>query len=143
MKPRARQKARRLVLQGLYERHFSQNPLTDIEALTHTRHDMAKVDTEFFHELLHGIIKQQAELDALFEPLLDRDIDDLTPIELYVIRIGCYELKNRLDVPYRVAINESVELAKIFGADQGHKYVNSILDKLAKELRKTEINANQ
>jgi len=100
---------------------------------------MSKVDLEYFHDILHGVPREKAELDAKIEKLLDRRLDELTPVELAILRLGAYEMVHRLDVPYKVVINESVELAKTFGATDGHKYVNGILDKLAQRDRMVEI----
>jgi N utilization substance protein B len=102
---------------------------------------MKGVESGYFSELLHGIPAMLTELDALTAPLLDRPIDQLDPIERVILRIGSFELKQRIDIPYRVVINESVELAKLFGAEQGHKYVNGILDKLSQSLRAVEVKA--
>ena len=103
---------------------------------------MSKVDEAYFEELLHQVPRHVAELDALFGELLDRPIAEVDPVERAVLRLGTYELQHRLDIPYRVVINEGVELAKIFGAEDGHKYVNSILDGVARKLREVEVKAN-
>ena len=94
-----------------------------------------------FKELLHGIPKHVHELDSSIEPLLDRPFHELDSVECAVMRLGVYELKYRIDVPYKVVINEAIELAKTFGAEESHKYVNSILDQLAKNFRELEVNA--
>lgn len=136
--PSARRKARRFALQGLYEWQLSGNPAHEIEARYRVENAMHKVDLDYFHELLHRIPVEADALDALFEPHLDRAFAALDPVELATLRIGAYELKHRLDVPYRVVINEGIELAKTFGASESHKYINGVLDKLAAELRKLE-----
>lgn len=136
--PSARRKARRFALQGLYEWQLSGNPAHEIEARYRVENAMHKVDLDYFHELLHRIPVEAEALDALFEPHLDRAFAALDPVELATLRIGTYELKHRLDVPYRVVINEGIELAKTFGASESHKYINGVLDKLAAELRKLE-----
>ena len=105
--------------------------------------DMNLVDGAYFRELLHGIPARLTEFDKLIEPLLDRPLKDVNAIELALIRMGAYELKERLDVPYRVVINEEVELAKKFGGTDGHKFVNGILDKLAARLRMAEIRGSR
>lgn len=138
LNPSARRKARRFALQGLYEWHLSGNPSYEIEARYRVENAMHKVDLDYFHELLHKIPVEAEALDALFEPHLDRAFAALDPVELATLRIGTYELKHRLDVPYRVVINEGIELAKTFGASESHKYINGVLDKLAAELRKLE-----
>ncbi|MCK7549823.1 transcription antitermination factor NusB [Marinobacter koreensis] len=133
-----RRRARVLVMQALYQRHFSRSAVSDIEAEFMVDNDMTKVDVLYFRDLLRGIHREQGELDALLEPYLDRPLDEVDPIELAIVRLGAYELKNRLDVPYRVVINEGIELAKRFGGTEGHKFVNSILDKLSGRLRLAE-----
>lgn len=104
---------------------------------------MAMADLGLFHDLLKGIGEQYARVDELIDPLLDRAITDLDYVELAILRLGTYELKERLEVPYRVVINECVELAKEFGATDGHKYINSVLDKLAASLRSAEVEARR
>jgi len=126
------------VMQALYQRHFSRSAVSDIEAEFMVDNDMTKVDVLYFRDLLRGIHREQGELDALLEPYLDRPLNEVDPIELAIVRLGTYELKNRLDVPYRVVINEGIELAKRFGGTEGHKFVNSILDKLSGRLRLAE-----
>lgn len=136
--PSARRKARRFALQGLYEWQLSGNPSYEIEARYRVENAMHKVDLDYFHELLQRIPTVTQELDALFEPHLDRAFAALDPVELATLRIGTYELKYRLDVPYRVVINEGIELAKTFGASESHKYINGVLDRLAADLRQLE-----
>ena len=99
---------------------------------------MKRVDTEYFHELLSGTTVHRRELVALITPTLDRSFDSLDPIEKAILFIGCFELVHRIDVPYRVVINEGIELARQFGATESHKYINSILDRLAKDHRTSE-----
>jgi len=139
-KPSERRKARRFAVQALYEWQLSENDPADIEKQFLEEHSFKKVDGDYFAELLHAIPKQQEELDALLQKHMDRSIDSADPVERAIIRIACYELKNRIDVPYRVVINEAIELAKTFGATDGHKFVNGVVDKLAMELRSTECN---
>lgn len=117
---------------------MSGNAAYEIEARYRVENAMHKVDLDYFHELLHRIPVESEALDALFEPHLDRAFAALDPVELATLRIGTYELKHRLDVPYRVVINEAIELAKVFGAAESHKYVNGVLDRLSFELRKAE-----
>lgn len=136
-----RHKARRLATQALYTWQMAGQDLADIEKEYSLDHDMAKVDGEYFHELLHKVPAHLDELDAHIVPLLDRTIEEVDGVERAILRLGCYELAHRLDVPYRVVINEAIKLAKTFGADQSHKYINGILDGVAKKLRSAEINA--
>lgn len=140
-KASARRKARSLALQALYSWQIADLPLVDIEAQFRTDNDFAKVDSEYFHELLTGVPRNLGELDGHLDSVLDRPVKDVDPIELAILRIGVYELLKRIDVPYKVVINEGIEMAKIFGATDGHKYVNGILDKLAPRLRSVEVNA--
>ncbi len=136
---RARHNARQSALQALYQWQMSGNDLIDIENQFLEEQDMSKVDLKFFKELLHKIPAQIEIIDKACEPYLDRSIDSVDPVERAVIRIGVYELCMRPDIPYRVIINEAVELAKSFGAEQGHRYVNSILDKVAQIEREVEV----
>lgn len=136
-----RHKARRLATQALYTWQVAGQDLADIETQYCTDTDMSKIDGEYFRELLHKVPANVDELDGHFESLLDRKIEDIDAVERAILRLGCYELAFRLDVPYRVVINESVKLAKTFGADQSHKYINGVLDGVAKKLRAVEINA--
>ncbi|PCC98620.1 transcription antitermination factor NusB [Halopseudomonas pelagia] len=142
-KASARRKARSFALQALYGWHVADLPLSDIEAQYRTDNDFAKVDGAYFHELLTGVGKNLTELDECLATVLDRPVKELDPIELATLRIGVYELMFRIDVPYKVVINEGIELAKTFGATDGHKYVNGILDKLAPRLRSAEVNASR
>ncbi len=133
-----RKKARKLVLQALYQWHISQASLAQIEAEFRTDNDFEKVDGAYFSELFRGIPQQLGELDGHIEPFLDRPLSEVDPIEICLLRIGVYEFVQRIDVPYRVVINEAVELAKQFGGTDGHKYINGILDKLSLRLRAVE-----
>lgn len=152
----ARRAARELAVQGLYQWHMTGKSVTAIEAEFRSQQpdddledheNWAKVmqiaDLALFHELLHNVVRFRDDLDTSIAPLLDRRLVELDPIELAILRLGAYELSRRLEVPYRVAINEGVELAKSFGATDGHKYVNGILDKLAARLRSAEVRARR
>lgn len=136
-----RRKARHYGMQALYQWHMAGASVTDIEAEFRADYDFAYVDLEYFQALLHAVPGCVDELDAAMEPLLDRKLDDLGPIERTLLRMGMYELMHRIDVPYKVVINEEVALAKKFGATDSHKYVNGVLDKAARQLRKVEIDA--
>ena len=133
-----RKKARRYALQALYGWLLSENDLTDIERHVFEEHDAEEFDKEYFQILLHGVPAEVATLDALMSQYLSRKLEELGPIELTILRISIYELKERLDIPYRVVINEGLELAKTFAAPDSHKFVNGVLDKVAKELRSGE-----
>lgn len=141
---RLRTRARRRALQALYQWQMAGQDLADIEAQFQQEMDMSAADMELFHELLHEVPAQLDELDARFVPLLDRPQEQLDPVERAILRMGTYELQARLDVPCRVVINEAVELAKQFGADQSHRYINGVLDKVARglPLRAAEMQAN-
>ena len=140
--PAARRKARHYGMQALYQWHMTKNPLNEIEAQFHTDYDLSKVDTDYFNELVHQVPANLGELEAAFVPFLQgRSIEELDPIELSLLRLGSYELLKRIDIPYKVAINESVALAKKFGASDGHKYINAVLDKLAQDARAVEVRA--
>ncbi len=136
-----RRKARHYGMQALYQWHMAGSPLADIEAEFRTDYDFSHVDLEYFQALLHGVPAQVDELEAIFEPLLDRKMKDLDPIERTLLRMGTFELRERIDVPYKVVINEAVALAKKFGATDGHKYINGVLDKAARILREAEVAA--
>lgn len=134
----ARSRARRRALQAIYAWQMSgSNVRSVIEQFRHEQ-DMQVADLEYFEDLVRGVDAHRAELDAGLAPFLDREIEQVDPIERATLRLGAYELKHRPDVPYRVVLNEAVELAKRFGAEHGHTYVNGVLDKLAREWRPAE-----
>lgn len=138
--PAARRKARHYLVQALYQWQLAGADIAQIEAEFRTENDMKKVDVEYFHSILHGIPREKSALDDKLSPLLDRRLDEMTPVELAILRLGTYEMLYRIDVPYRVVINEAVELAKTFGATDGHKFINGVLDKLAQRERLVELN---
>jgi N utilization substance protein B len=142
-KTAARRQARSLAMQALYQWHMAGQAINEIEAQFRVDNDFIGVDGAYFREILHGVPQQKAEIDSSFMPFLDRPLEELDPVELAILRLSTFELRNRLDVPYRVVINEGIELAKTFGATDGHKFVNGILDKLAPRLRGEEIRANK
>ena len=137
----ARRRARELALQGLYEWLVSGTEAGVIDAHMREQDGFDKCDKAHFDMLLHGCIREAAELDAVLVRHVDRKTSHLSPIEHGVLMIGVYELTHCIDIPYRVAINEAVELAKSFGGTDGHKYVNGVLDKAAAELRPVEVGA--
>ncbi len=138
---RARSLARHKAVQALYQWQVSRQDMNEIDAQFSEEQDMRKVDIAYFQELLHQVPKRLEELDAQIAPALDRTLAEVDPVERAILRIGAYELQFRPDVPYRVVINEAVELAKVFGGEQGYKYVNSVLDRVARNLRVTEMKA--
>lgn len=133
-----RHRAREFALQGLYQWLLNNEDAGAIDAHIREAHGFDKADREHFDALLHGAIKNSVALRAEFSSLIDRNIAELSPIEHAVLLIGAFELKNHPEIPYRVVINEAVELTKSFGAQDGHKYVNGVLDKLAASLRAEE-----
>ena len=135
MKPAARRKARRLAIQAVYSWQLSGNSVSDIEAEFLTENDVSKVDVDYFLDLLRGVASQQANLDQALSPFTDRPVVDLDQIERAILRVAAFELKARLDVPYKVVMNEAIELAKAFGADDSHRFVNGVLDKAVDTLR--------
>jgi N utilization substance protein B len=141
--PSTRKKARQLLVQALYQWQVSGSDIGRIEAEFFAANNMSKVDTDFFRELLHGIPKRVDEIDGAYEAHLDRKLGDLDPISRALLRMGTYELSFRIDVPYRVVINEAVNLAKKFGPTDAHKYINSILDKVATATRAVEIKTDK
>ena len=140
---RPRHLARKRAVQALYMWQMTGEDVSTIEQQFLLEQDMKNVDLKYFKELLHKVPANVQELDDHIAPLLDRPFHELDPVECAIMRLGAYELQYRLDIPYRVVINEAVELTKIFGAEEGHKYVNSILDRVAKKLRAIEINARK
>jgi N utilization substance protein B len=136
---KGRSNARKKATQALYQWLMSGNDLAEIETQFHQEQNMEKVDTDFFHKLLHEVPANVAVLDELIAKYSDRKADELDPIEQSILRLSTYELNSCVDVPYKVVISEAITLAKMFGSDKSHAFVNSILDKLAKDLRKTEI----
>jgi N utilization substance protein B len=143
--PAARRKARSFALQAIYQWHMAGADLAKIEAEFRADNDMSKVDLEYFHDILHGVPRELSGLDEIISPLLDRNTEEMTPVELSILRLATFEMIHRIDVPYKVVINEAVELAKSFGATDGHKYVNGVVDKIAQQVRTVEVkqpNAN-
>ncbi|MDH4050598.1 MAG: transcription antitermination factor NusB [Rubrivivax sp.] len=138
-----RRRARELALQGLYQWLLTGDDAGVIDAHVRELEGFAKCDTAHFDALLHGCIAEAAELDAVIAREADRKTTQLSPVEHGVLLIGAYELRHCIDVPYRVAINEAVELAKGFGGTDGHKYVNGVLDKAAAQLRPLEVQARR
>jgi N utilization substance protein B len=136
---KARKKSRTLAMQALYQWSISGSPLIQIEKEFSMQHDFTKIDAKYFHELLFQIPKSLTTIDDAFKPHLDRDIDELNPVELTIIRLGTYELIFRLEIPYKVVLKEAVSITKIFGAEEGYKYVNAILDNVAGCVREAEI----
>jgi N utilization substance protein B len=138
-----RHRSREFALQGLYQWLLNNEPAKTVVNNIRAAHGFDKADGDFFAALLYGAIEQSVELREVFAPLVDRGINELSPIEHAVLLLGAYELKNHPEIPYRVVINEAVELTKSFGGIDGHKYVNGVLDKLAPKLRADEVAADK
>lgn len=138
-----RRKARHYALQALYKRIMTRADLVEIEAEFRVDNDFTHVDGDYFRDLLSGAGGDTEALDALFSPHLDRALKDLDPVEYSLLRLGTFELRDRIDVPYKVVINESVALAKKFGATDSFRYINGVLDQVARELRQLEVAAEQ
>ena len=144
MSPAARRRARHYAMQGLYQWHMAGANVGAIEAELRTDNDMSKVDVAYFHDILHGVPKHLSEVEDVFAPHLQgRGAHELDPVTQALLRLGSYELKYRLDVPYKVVINEAVALAKKFGAADSHKFVNGVLDRVAGVERAVEKKAHQ
>jgi N utilization substance protein B len=134
----ARRKARRFAMQAVYQWQLAGAEPSEIEAWFRSENDMRKADTVYFHELLFGVCAGVDELDDALTPALDRPVKELSQVEKSILRLGAFELIHRIDVPWKVVINEAIELAKVFGADDAHKYVNGVLDKVARRVRRAE-----
>jgi N utilization substance protein B len=140
---RQRSKARSLAVQAIYQWQVAGQNVPDIVNQFLTEHAGRKVDTDYFRELVEGVPGNLASLDRELAPHLDRSLESIDPVERAILRIGAYELVKHPEIPYRVVINEAIELAKVFGAEQGHRYVNGVLDKAAKQLRPLEMAAQR
>ncbi|MEJ8809975.1 transcription antitermination factor NusB [Variovorax ureilyticus] len=138
-----RSRAREFALQALYQYLVGRNDATAIDEFTRDLAGFHKADAAHYDALLHGAIESAESLDALIVPLLDRKLEEISPIEHAVMWIGVYEFQNCLDVPWRVVLNECIELAKEFGGTDGHKYVNAVLNGLAPKLRAAEVEADR
>jgi len=137
----ARTRARELMVQALYQKQIAGHGTADLVSQFHEQVAYERVDKAYFDEQFPAISDGQAELEGQISELIDRPLEQLDPVELAILLIGVYELTSRVDIPYRVVINEGVNLAKRFGATDGHKYINACLDNAAQSLRKVEIQA--
>ena len=138
-----RSRAREFALQALYQHLVGRNEAASIDAFTRDLAGFHKADAAHYDALLHGAIAEAEELDALITPLLDRKLAEISPIEHAAMWIGVYEFRHCPDVPWRVVLNECIELAKEFGGTDGHKYVNAVLNGLAPQLRAGEVEADK
>lgn len=137
----ARHRARELALQAIYQWRMSGGDHLAIEKTTCAEKSLGRFDVELFSKLLRGVVEHREALIASLTPHLDRDMNELSPVEFSVLLLGAFELTRHLEVPYRVVINEAVELTKTFGGTDGHKFVNGVMDKLAAQVRAVEIAA--
>ncbi|MEH6343893.1 MAG: transcription antitermination factor NusB [Bermanella sp.] len=137
--PGARRKARHYAVQALYQWEMAGASLSKIEAEFLADNDMNHVDVEYFRDILKGVPNNLTELDEMLVPCLSRGIEEVTPVEKAILRLAAFELAHRIDVPYKVVINESVDLSKKFGATESHKFINGALDQLAQTVRIVEI----
>lgn len=143
MSPSARHNARSYAVQAMYQWQIASAPLNDIEATFVANHIDKKTDLEYFKLLIHGVPEHQEALDAAMKPYLGRLLDEIDPVELAVLRLATFELVHRIDIPYRVVINEALELTKKFGSVEGFKFVNGVLDRVARKVRATEIESGK
>jgi len=139
----ARSRSREFALQALYQHIVGRNEASDIDLFTRDLSGFHKADSAHYDALLYGCIEQAKALDAMIAPKLDRNFAEISPIEHAIMWIGVYEMQHCLDVPWRVVLNECIELAKDFGGTDGHKYVNALLGGLAPELRSAEVEADR
>jgi N utilization substance protein B len=139
----ARSRSREFALQALYQLQVGRNEATDIDLFTRDLSGFHKADIAHYDALFHGCSREAQAMDALIAPRLDRSLDEISPIEHACMWIGLYELQHCLDVPWRVVLNECIELTKDFGGTDGHKYVNAVLSGLAPQLRAAEVQADR
>ena len=137
--PWARRRARRLIVQALYQWQVSKTDVREIERQFREEPGLERTDAEFFVDVLHGVLRERTSLDAMLAPLLDRKLEALDQVELALLRLGTYELTQRIDVPFKVVIDEYVALARTFGGEESHRYINGVLDKIARRARTTEV----
>jgi len=137
-KPAARRKAREYAMQAIYQWQMSESPLNEIEAQYLATMNSKKVDIVYFQELFTGVLTGLHDIDEVLTTVTDREVEDIDPVERAIIRLSAFELQKRIDIPRRVVINEGIELAKTFGATDGHKFINGVLDKISKTLRPHE-----
>jgi len=139
----ARRRAREFALQGVYQWLISGNSVPQIEDQISQTSGFEKADAEMFSTLLRGVLTAPTELEAQFAPFIDRSVAELSPIERAVLTVATFELKHHIDVPYKVVINEAIELTKAYGGTDGHRFVNGVLDKVAAQLRAVEVQARK
>ena len=138
MKPSPRRKARELAVQAIYSWQVSQNPVDEVEVNFIVDNSKRRFDIEYFQLLLRGVTLNINGIDEIISPHVDRPLDDIDQVEKAILRVATFELKDCTEVPYRVVINEAIELAKAFAADDSHKFINGVLDKTIKIIRPQE-----
>ncbi|MGD9171118.1 MAG: transcription antitermination factor NusB [Candidatus Thiodiazotropha sp.] len=138
-----RSQARKHAVQAIYQWQIAGQDIADIINQFLEEQDLNSFEIPYFQDLVKGVPNHLTELDELLKPMLDRAIESVDPVERAILRLGAYELSHKPEVPYRVVINEAVELAKVFGAEQGHKFVNGVLDQVAKKVRSIEVKAGR
>ncbi len=136
-----RRRARDMLVQALYQWALTGHSATEIDAQFHAENDMERVDVDYFQEVLRAVIKQSEAIDAQFVDLIDRPLKDLDPVSISILRLATYELTERLDIPFKVVINEAINLAKKFGPSESMRFINGVLDKLAARARPVEFKA--
>jgi len=140
---KARGKSRRLAMQAIYQWQMTGDSITDIKQQFFEENNMLKLDSEFFSELVSGVASSISELDPLLNKYMSRDVESVDPVERSILRLATYEFVNRFDVPYRVVLNEAVDITKEYCAENSHTFVNAVLDKVAKEIRHVEVQAKK
>lgn len=140
---KARGKSRRLAMQAIYQWQMTGDSITGIKQQFFEENNSSKIDVEYFTELVSGVASNLSEIDKLLEKYMSRTIESVDPVERSILRIGTYEFINRLDVPYRVVLNEAITITKEFCSEKSHAFVNAVLDKVAKEIRHIEVQAKK
>jgi N utilization substance protein B len=138
-----RSQARKHAVQAIYQWQLAGQDIADIINQFLEEQDLKQFEVPYFQDLMKGVPGHLVELDELLKPTLDRAIESVDPVERAILRLAAYELSHKPEIPYRVVINEAVELAKVFGAEQGHKFVNGVLDQVAKKVRAVEVNVGR
>lgn len=138
-----RSQSRHLAVQALYQWQLASQDLKEIEVQFIVDNGSKNYDQEYFKSLLYGVPEKYDRINEVLKPALDRSIESVDPVERAILRLATYEMLNNLDVPYKVVINEAVELAKRFGAEKGHKFVNGVMDKVAQSERELEVKARK
>lgn len=140
---KARGKSRRLAMQAIYQWQMTGDNISDIKQQFFDENNMAKLDAAFFSEMVSGVASSISELDPLLEKYMSRSVESVDPVERSILRLATYEFINRLDVPYRVVLNEAVTITKEFCSENSHTFVNAVLDKVAKEIRHIEVQSSK